>query len=275
MVGTKRKSSGSAGDAGSPAAKTAFEVGQQVLAFDYGKLYVAKVINTKTNSEGIIEYRLHYNGWKKKWDSWLKEENIHPDNEESRALQARLDSVVFVQDPGQSKHVSKKGGDAFSDDPNDDLIRLIIPHTLQKQLIDDHARIKEGRLYNLPRKPVAAAILEQFLAAKREEEQGNACEDAILTEMVQGLKTYFDSGLGMILLYPEEYSQYETARMARPGVPPCEIYGIEHLLRLVVKLPMLLENANMHPDSALHLHPRLLELLRFFERNASSFFLCE
>mmetsp|Transcript_32924 Transcript_32924/g.66850 ORF Transcript_32924/g.66850 Transcript_32924/m.66850 type:complete len:182 (-) Transcript_32924:1198-1743(-) len=179
-----------------------------------------------------------------------------------------------MQDPGQSRHiVTKKGGDAFTDDPNDDLIRLIIPHTLQKQLIDDHTRIKEGKLYNLPKKPTAGDILERFLATKREEEQGNSCEDAILSEMVRGLKTYLDSGLGMILLYPEEFEQFDRFRAERPNVPPCELYGIEHLLRLVVKLPTLLENARMHPDSALHLHPRLLELLRFFERNARSFFL--
>jgi len=60
-----------------------------------------------------------------------------------------------------------------------------------------------------------------------------------------------------------------TYREANPSAAQSEHYGTEHLLRLVAKLPSLLQEAKMAPDTAKQLHPRLMELLRYIERNAA------
>ena len=48
----------------------------------------------------------------------------------------------------------------------------------------------------------------------------------------------FDGALGSVLLYQEEKRQYESIVTAYPQKRLCEIYGAEHLLRLVAALPV-------------------------------------
>jgi hypothetical protein len=62
-------------------------------------------------------------------------------------------------------------------------------------------------------------------------------------------------------------------RGSNPGAKQSDLYGTEHLLRLVAKLPSLLQDAKMAPETAKHLYPRIMELLRYIERNAATLLL--
>ena len=64
--------------------------------------------------------------------------------------------------------------------------------------------------------------------------------NAHLCRVCQGLTTYFDKALGMMLLYEEERAEYKEYRAQHPGSRMSEVYGTAHLLRLLVKLPLLL-----------------------------------
>lgn len=50
-------------------------------------------------------------------------------------------------------------------------------------------------------------------------------------ELLNGLRTYFDRALPMMLLYKKERQQFQEA-IKTPECSPSTIYGAEHLLRL-------------------------------------------
>ena len=55
-------------------------------------VYEAKVIDTR--AEGAPEYKVHYQGWNKKWDEWLAPSKIMRDTPENRtAMEAANDAV--------------------------------------------------------------------------------------------------------------------------------------------------------------------------------------
>jgi hypothetical protein len=55
----------------------------------------------------------------------------------------------------------------------------------------------------------------------------------LIKEVNAGLKVYFDRSLGFCLLYRNERQQYIDIRKKFKTKPPSEIYGAEHLLRLI------------------------------------------
>ena len=69
---------------------------------------------------------------------------------------------------------------------------------------------------------------------------GHVCNSSrqsdIISEVVEGLKCYFDKALGNILLYRFERQQYVELRKKVPEKLMSEVYGAEHLLRLFGKL---------------------------------------
>lgn len=58
---------------------------------------------------------------------------------------------------------------------------------------------------------------------------GSRLSDSV-HEVMQGLQSYFDRALPMMLLYKNERRQYE--KEIADDVPPSNVYGAEHLLRL-------------------------------------------
>jgi hypothetical protein len=88
---------------------------------------------------------------------------------------------------------------------------------------------------------------------------------------LKGLRCYFDKALPAMLLYKKERQQYSEE--VKGDVSPSTIYGAEHLLRLFVKLPELLASVNMEEDALNKLQQKLLDILKFLQKNQSSFFL--
>lgn len=67
-----------------------------------------------------------------------------------------------------------------------------------------------------------------------------------------GLRKYFDNSLPLFLLYPIERPQYEAAcRGSQAGTTPSELYGPEHLTRLMAILPEMMAMDGGDTDSEL------------------------
>lgn len=151
-----------------------------------------------------------------------------------------------------------------ADDGNDPQVKLAMPFTLKKQLVDDWEMVtrEPHQLVPLPRTPSAATILAAFLEQKKEKSGTSALQLRRFQELMEGIRMYFDKALPLILLYRHEREQYEAMKAqytagaaagsageskdAGTGVfKPSEVYGAEHLLRLFVRLPHLLAQTAM------------------------------
>ena len=47
-----------------------FKVGDKITAFQGGQTYKAKVLGVR-KSNGEVELKVHYQGWKARWDEWI------------------------------------------------------------------------------------------------------------------------------------------------------------------------------------------------------------
>jgi len=164
-------------------------------------------------------------------------------------------------------------------------VKLVVPEVLKAAMVDDwEAVTKNGQLVTLPRQPCVDDLLMEFrehiwsLAAsnapsKREEN---------LPQFLIGIKTYFEQALGTSLLYRFERPQYaEILRKYSygPDVPAEQVkansnlYGAEHLLRLLVSLPTLVAFASMDTSSTNIIREYSNHLLEFLARGKDRFFL--
>uniref|UniRef100_A0A0D9ZG80 MRG domain-containing protein n=1 Tax=Oryza glumipatula TaxID=40148 RepID=A0A0D9ZG80_9ORYZ len=143
------------------------------------------------------------------------------------------------------------------------------PSTLKKQLVDDWEFVTQlGKLVKLPRSPTVDDILKKYLEHRTKKD--NKINDSY-AEILKGLRCYFDKALPAMLLYKKERQQ--STEEVKGDVSPSIIYGAEHLLRLFVKLPELLASVNMEEDALNKLQQKLLDILKFLQKNQSSFFL--
>ncbi|KAK3007754.1 hypothetical protein RJ639_013490 [Escallonia herrerae] len=164
------------------------------------------------------------------------------------------------------------------------LVKIQVPSTLKKQLVDDWEFItQQDKLVKLPRSPNVDDILSKYLEYRSKKdgmllcgekyrlgESGLMMTDAV-GEILNGIRSYFDKGLPVILLYKNERQQYNEA--VADNASPSSIYGAEHLLRLFVKLPELLACVNIEEETLVRLQHKLLEFLKFLQKNQGTFFL--
>ncbi|XP_028110900.1 protein MRG1 isoform X5 [Camellia sinensis] len=149
------------------------------------------------------------------------------------------------------------------------LVKVQIPSTLKKQLVDDWEFItQKDKLVKLPRSPNVDDILTKYLEY-RSKKDGKMTDS--VGEILNGLRCYFDKALPVILLYKKERQQYHEA--VADDVSPSSIYGAEHLLRLFVKLPELLAYVNIEEETLVRLQQKLLDFLKFLQKNQGTFFL--
>ena len=123
-------------------------------------------------------------------------------------------------------------------------LRIRVPPVLKKIVLDDHDLITEqGKILPLPRpthsRPSVAEIIEGWKTFRQLDEDEVIC--AQTEEIAAGLLSYFDSALRYCLLYPHEVAACDAAlQLGAGGIAPSEVYGSEHLARLIVKLPELI-----------------------------------
>ncbi|XP_069149217.1 nuA4 complex subunit EAF3 homolog isoform X2 [Solanum lycopersicum] len=149
------------------------------------------------------------------------------------------------------------------------LVKIQIPSTLKKQLVDDWEFIMhQNKLVKLPRSPTVDDILTKYLEYRSK-------KDGMMTdsvgEILNGIRCYFDKALPALLLYKKERQQYHEA--VSDNVSPSSVYGAEHLLRLFVKLPELIAYAKIDEESLTKLQQKFLDFLKFLQKNQGTFFL--
>ena len=116
-----------------------------------------------------------------------------------------------------------------------------------------------------------------------------AAELAPWKDFAQGIMHYFERSLPVLLLYKAERTQYESFRAAKSssisssssssfssssssGAAPSQqalvdVYGMEHLLRLFVKLPYIVSSSAITEGEARALLSRIGEVLKHMQKN--------
>ncbi|OWM70838.1 hypothetical protein CDL15_Pgr014511 [Punica granatum] len=224
-------------------ASSPFKEGEKVLAFHSCHIYEAKVKKVDYQRKQW-RYNIHYLGWNKSWDEWVgvdrllkyTEENI--ERQEANNKKQGLEKNIKA---GRGSQVKPKSSNA--------------PRGKKRK---SDSAIK---LVKLPRSPTVEEILQKYFDHRAEP----------VKEIMQGLRSYFDKALPLMLLYKSERPQYEEA-VGDKVLPAC-VYGAEHLLRLFVKLPELLFHVNIEEETLTELQHNLVDFLRFLQKNQNTFFL--
>ncbi|KAH7192083.1 MRG-domain-containing protein [Fusarium flagelliforme] len=258
------------------------------------------------------KYKVHYKGWKNTWDDWVLVDRIRPFDDEHKELAAQLHAQVKhniqrstkqpkkgLRSGAESARVSEersgsatvqggRGGrrgkdweleqeDSFHNKP---MINLPVPDHIQAMLVDDWENItKNNQLVPLPHSKPVAKIFEDYLAHERpHREEGSSSMD-ILEEVVAGLREYFEKALSRILLYRFERHQYmemkklwENTESNPEYTNVCDVYGAEHLARLIVSLPELLAQTNMDQQSVSRLREEIGKFNVWLGRNCETYF---
>jgi mortality factor 4-like protein 1 len=125
-------------------------------------------------------------------------------------------------------------------------VRILMPDRLKSLLVDDWENVtKNLQLVRVPSSQPAGVILDKYQEHAISTGNRNSTERDILEEVIAGLKEYFNKSLGRLLLYRFEreqfydiYTRMEKSTDDLAGKTLAEIYGGEHLLRLLGKLTL-------------------------------------
>jgi mortality factor 4-like protein 1 len=142
-----------------------------------------------------------------------------------------------------------------------------LPRELIDVLVTDWKQVTRAPRHwvPLPCVPSCADILAAFAATKI----GPGA--AAWSDLIGGLRAYFDVALPKLLLYRQEREQYD--RFVQGHSAPSAVYGAEHLLRLLSQLPNLLMYTDLEPGELSRLQAKLPDLYKFLLRGRSEFFL--
>ncbi|KAM7514376.1 hypothetical protein LguiA_003959 [Lonicera macranthoides] len=246
-----------------------FREGEKVFAFHSGDLYEAKVFNFF-----LVD-----------WDEWVgidclmkftdenkqKKEALKQKKENGKSTMPGRALPIKPKNSTAVRGKKRKNDDALKEDtaPPEKLFNIQISPTLRKQLVDDCEYVNHlGKLVKLPCTPTVNDILKKYREYRLKKDSKIA--DSV-KEILNGLLCYFNKALPRILLYKSERYQYQ--KTVTEDMSPSDVYGAEHLLRLFVKLPELLRFANIEEETLAELQPKIMDILRFLQKNHSSFFL--
>lgn len=242
-------------------------------------------------------YFLHYKGWSSKWDEWVSSERIMEFNDDNLGLSRelrnarkktieRLDSGRGKDDEEENLRKRKRAAKNQTPQPGGkangsakrkrpepkSMYEILLPlrPRLKCVLVDDWEIItRDRKLVDLESTTPVSVILQTYLKQKLEtvlEEEYDT-----IKEVAFGLRTYFDEAFGLRLLYRFERLQY-VEEMNRIGhFNPSDIYGVEHLLRLLVSIPGLAGQTSMNLISMNILMKYIEDFLDFIDDNMETF----
>lgn len=262
--------------------RTQKELRQMALAASNKKKFIHLDVDGPILSDLSVEPSSGSNGGNGHADSGASGQSQDHSNSGTSGASGKRRESSIKDDFGSNTRATKRSKAYDNDtDREDDFIRkqevsLSVPDQLKALLVDDWEFVtKEHQVVPLPREVTVADILEAYAKVAGASRPVGTAEYEIFTEVISGIKHYFDRALGNILLYRFERQQYLNIRKKFPGVPMSEIYGPEHLLRLFVSLPALIAQTNMDQQSVAALREHLEECLRFMLKYRSKFFLKE
>ncbi|EEB05342.2 Clr6 histone deacetylase complex subunit Alp13 [Schizosaccharomyces japonicus yFS275] len=140
--------------------------------------------------------------------------------------------------------------------------QMEVPNLLKLWLVNDWEYItKNQQLIPVPRKPTVRDVIRSF----REQQMQSITDEIeadVFEQAMSGLLLYFNKCLGNMLLYRFERQQYLEVIREHPNTEMADVYGAEHLLRLLVSMPELIEQTQMDTESVHVLLRYVEEFLR-------------
>ncbi|KAI5965178.1 EAF3 [Candida pseudojiufengensis] len=255
-------------------------------------------------------YFLHYQGWNSKWDEWVSIERIMEINEETKFKKLELDQLTKKKrvkkddtnnnsqqdssksDKNGSSSKKQKTGSSSSSSTNNltssssssssskptkknVTINLQFPPELKYLLVNDWQYItKDKKLVTIPvpENKSISQIIQDYKTQRIKNLQRH--QQQILEEILLGLEIYFNKSLSLILLYKYENLQYLNLlkdNIINSEIKQSKIYGLEHLLRLIISFPGLISTTTMDSISINILISELEILLQFIKDNISNY----
>jgi mortality factor 4-like protein 1 len=275
-----------------------FVKGEKIFAYFQGLIYEARILNVRfgtidadNNTQGQL-YKVHYLGWKDRWDEEVARSRIlkHNDKNRLRARRLRLKveknsgtKVVATGPPDERQQIESRNHTSSSSSSRrrratssnssssssasssaaavyNDAVRVEMPFGLKRRLVHEWRAINDDQcLVSVPAQQTVAAIVDDYLKTKmvpvpsssssssRKRQRADAEQefhvDPNCKEIMHGFRLYFDRALGTALLYHFERQQLAQLLNDHPDVPHSQLYGAEHFLRLLVKLPELMPSS--------------------------------
>ncbi|KAI1432156.1 MRG-domain-containing protein [Xylaria sp. CBS 124048] len=190
---------------------------------------------------------------------------------------AAVSSSFAGRGPRRGRDYELETEEAFHARPS---IKLVTPDALMGLLVDDWENVsKNSQLVPLPHPKPITKILEDYSAYEMPKRVAGSSNADILEETLCGVKEYFDKTLSRILLYKFERLQYTNITKKLNSTDPdfqgktvSDIYGAEHLCRLLVELPELVAQTNMDQQSVNRLREEITKLATWLSRHTKEYF---
>ncbi|XP_002988173.2 protein MRG2 [Selaginella moellendorffii] len=284
--------------------------GDDVLVSYGGLYYNAKVTNIKFRANAW-RYLVHYTGWSKKFDEWVRSNRIFDEKARGQLKIAPKvkqelgfsdglnrqeanpsDSLSKVSKVEQSKRCKSRPSVGATAErgkmiktPKQEFI-IESPSDLGKQdakllpiqivlprTLRRHLQDHKDRIENLQltRLPKKPSVEDILKLYQDHRMLKRGKAERIDVEVSNGLRYYFDRTLKNLLLYPAERKQYATLLSLNSDIVPSTIYGAEHLLRLFPKLAELLVYDQLKEKEVSELEDKVMEIMLFIEGNESQF----
>ncbi|KAK6457343.1 MRG-domain-containing protein [Scheffersomyces xylosifermentans] len=180
-------------------------------------------------------------------------------------------TVVSDSKNGEVPKKRSKTTATSSNKKSNPLIQLEFNKELKYLLINDWEYItRDRKIVELPSKKPISSLLQDYRKF-RSSQLSTAEQIDILQEILMGLELYFNKSLSLTLLYKYENLQYlnflKQEVINSTTKSQSKVYGVEHLLRLLISLPGLISQTTMDNISISVLINELTELLRFITDN--------
>ena len=220
-------------------------------------------------------YFVHYSGWNKKYDTWVEDHGlIKMPQGDAVGVPGGVPGVAAQ---GPKKRVTMKdkflrpgagaAGAAATEGGAIVLLELDMPAPLKKLLIENYdLAMEDAKLVTLPRRPSVASLLQRYCADAFHVRGSSGSEE----ELSLGLRSFFDKTLQSVLLYRIEREQ--AASILSDGRVASSVYGAEHLLRLLIKLPELMSLAIASEEQATNVAIMVQDLMAWMVDNMTELF---
>ncbi|CAM9996202.1 unnamed protein product [Lampetra planeri] len=151
-------------------------------------------------------------------------------------------------------------------------VKVKIPEELKPWLVDDWDLItRQKQLFHLPAKKNVDSILEDYSNYKKSRGNSDNKEYAV-SDVVAGVREYFNVMLGTQLLYKFERPQYADILADHPDAPMSHVYGAPHLLRLFVRIGSMLAYTPLDEKGMALLLIFLHDFLKYLVKNSAALF---
>ena len=268
--------------------------------------YEAVVRKVRCVNDDEWDFYIHYQGWNSRWDCWVSAADLVLDTEDNRKTYVKEipsrkrkkdtdSSTASGSGGGGSGRKRKAASSSSSDSSSSSTLAYYqqyceLPFTLKTILVEECEKItRKGydsphgydcelaaqparSLHQLPAPVTIKQVLQHY-----QKKRGGSSEDEEKQQQVRrfcdGLGKLFEDALPVCILYAQERPQYESILQDEKlkNKSLCEIYGCEMLLRLMVRLPILLQ-AEPKRESSLSMGPLLADLIVLLQKNRQACF---